>query len=79
MSVEKRSKARIIVSSTAGNDNIKKNPIIQKPCLSQATPLFPPSNFNRGDGTTVLHHPPAVSQAKEDLFTRREEHVLFAI
>lgn len=59
--------------------------IIKKKSNNSETVLIPsnipfsPSNFNRGDGTTVLHLPPAVSQAKEDLFTRIEEHVLFVI
>lgn len=78
MSVEKHSKARIIVSSTAGSDNTKKMPTIQKPCYSQATFFFP-GNFDRRDGTTVLDLLTAVSQAKEDLFTRIEKCVLFAI
>lgn len=40
---------------------------------------FSPGNFNRGDGTTVLDLMPAVNQEKEDLFTRIEKCVLFAI
>lgn len=68
---KKNIKARITVSSTDENDNLKKkNPNNSETMLVPGNIPFSPGSFNRGDSTTVLDLLPAACQAQEDLFTR---------